>query len=345
MPNTPALQPDAGPRRRRLFALWLVVFYLAWGALALFGRHWGAILDHWETALAMALGSYVAGSTPMGGGTIGFPVLVLILGEPAELGRGFSLAVQSIGMTSASIYILARRLPVEWVLLKGTLAGALVATPLAAWLVAPRVGDLQMKLLFAVIWCSFGILHLVKVRAIVRAEGLTQIATRLDREIGIAIGVLGGVASAIVGVGIDMLLYSALVLLYRSDLKIAIPTSVIAMACTSVIGLVSHGLLGQMNPAVFGHWLAAAPIVALGAPLGAMMVNLLPRAPTLLFVSALCVGQFVWTIVQEGVRGSALAWALAGVLAFNGAFHTLWLLGARLQRRLPHLRTEDIERV
>jgi uncharacterized membrane protein YfcA len=335
----------AAPDRRRLFLLWLAVCYAAWGAIVVAGRHWDLVVHHWETALAMALGSYVAGSTPMGGGTIGFPVLVLVLGEPAELGRGFSLAVQSIGMVSASIYILTRRRPIEWTLLKGTLAGALVSTPLAAWLVAPHTTDLEMKLLFAVIWCSFGILHLVKVRAIVRAEGLTQIATRLDREIGVAIGVLGGVASAIVGVGIDMLIYSALVLLYRSDLRIAIPTSVIAMACTSVVGLVSHAALGQVNPGVFGHWLAAAPVVALGAPLGALAVSHLPRMPTLLFVSALCVGQFVWTVVQERVIGVALIGALAGVLAFNAVFHTLWIAGGRLERRMPHLRTEEVETV
>lgn len=309
------------------------------------GGHWALCVEHWRTALAMALGSYVAGSTPMGGGTVGFPVLVLLLDEPASLGRGFSLAVQSIGMVSASIFILARRMPIEWPLLKGALTGALVATPLSSWLVAPRADDLLVKLLFAVIWCSFGALHLVKVRQIVRAEGLTQLRTPVDREVGLVVGLLGGAAAGVVGVGLDMLLYSALVLLYRSDLKIAIPTSVIAMACASLIGLVSHAALGQMSPAVFGHWLAAAPIVAVGAPLGAFMVTILPRAPTLLFVSVLCVGQFVWTVVHEGVGGWRLAGALGGVAAFNVVFHALWVIGGRLERRLPHVRTEDVPRV
>ena len=39
-------------------------------------------------ALAMAIGSYAAGSTPMGGGTVGFPVLVCSLAAPT-LGRDF----------------------------------------------------------------------------------------------------------------------------------------------------------------------------------------------------------------------------------------------------------------
>jgi hypothetical protein len=39
----------------------------------------------------MAFGSYVAGSTPMGGGTVGFPILVLLFDLPATLGRDLCL--------------------------------------------------------------------------------------------------------------------------------------------------------------------------------------------------------------------------------------------------------------
>ena len=42
------------------------------------------------------------GSTPMGGGTVAFPVLVLFFGELATMGRDFSFAVQSVGMTRAA---------------------------------------------------------------------------------------------------------------------------------------------------------------------------------------------------------------------------------------------------
>ena len=39
-----------------------------------------------------------------------------------------------------------------------------------------------------------------------------------------------------IGVGADILLYGTLVLLYHTDIKVAIPTSVILMAFTSVVG-------------------------------------------------------------------------------------------------------------
>ena len=90
-----------------------------------------------ELAAAMAVGSYVAGSTPMGGGTVGFPVLVLLMDLPATLGRDFSFAIQAIGMTSASIYILCRRQELEWPMLRASLPGALLGTPLGIAFVAP----------------------------------------------------------------------------------------------------------------------------------------------------------------------------------------------------------------
>mmetsp|Transcript_24312 Transcript_24312/g.31657 ORF Transcript_24312/g.31657 Transcript_24312/m.31657 type:complete len:384 (-) Transcript_24312:135-1286(-) len=54
----------------------------------------------------MVLGSFIAGSTPLGGGVVGFPVAVLALGFGAEQGRDFSALIQSIGMTSAAYLIL-----------------------------------------------------------------------------------------------------------------------------------------------------------------------------------------------------------------------------------------------
>lgn len=316
------------------FGLWLLAFYCLWLALVTWGNQWDSVRAHWPIALAMALGSYVAGSTPMGGGTVGFPVLVLWFDMPGSLGRNFGLAVQSIGMVSASIYILSARRPVDWGLLRPALWGALIGTPLGAAFVAPFVPDLWIKLTFAVVWCSFGILHLLKLRELVATQGISHRWRNWDRWIGLAIGFSGGIVASLTGVGIDMLIYATLVLLYRADLKIAIPTSVVVMAFTSLVGIASNVLLARINPSlyfvdpeVYANWLAAAPVVALGAPFGALIVNLISRTPTLLAVSMLCIIQFVWTIIQEGVAGLALAGSLAAVLAVNGLFHLLYQCG------------------
>jgi len=329
------IEPFARHARRLWpFVLWLAVFYTAWITLVTLGGDWGVVLSHWPIALAMSFGSYIAGSTPMGGGTVGFPVLVLLFDFPGSLGRNFGLAVQSIGMVSASIYIFAARRPLHGRVLIGGLLGSLIGTPLGAALIAPYVPDLWVKLLFAIVWASFGVMHLIKMRELIDAKGITEHWRHWDYPIGFAIGVSGGIVASITGVGIDMMVYAVLVLLYRADLRISIPTSVVLMAFTSVIGISSNVMLSRFDPVlypmageVYSNWLAAAPIVALGAPIGAIVVELISRKPTLLIVSALCIGQFVWTLIHEGVSGVGLVAALLGVATFNAIFHVLYSLG------------------
>jgi uncharacterized membrane protein YfcA len=226
--------------------------------------------------------------------------LVLLFNQPAELGRDFSFAIQSIGMTSASIFIFARRQPLAGAMLKGAVIGATFGVPLGIFLVAPFVPALWIKVIFAVVWGSFGILHLWRIGEISGHEGMTEFDERWDLKVGFLIGLLSGATVVSVsGVGIDMVLYTVLILLCRADLKIAIPTSVVIMAYASVIGILTKIAFTGVQPQVFGNWLAAAPIVALGAPLGVFVVALIGRKPTLLVVAALCVGQLGWTLVRE----------------------------------------------
>ncbi len=308
------------PRRQHLWIwfVWLAAFYGVWAWLVFAQGRWEVARNHWPMALAMTAGSYVAGSTPMGGGTVGFPILVLFFKQPATLGRDFSFAVQSIGMTSASLLILARRQPLAWGMLKGSLAGSLIGTPLGVLFLAPHVPELWIKLTFAVVWASFGVFHLYRIGEISSHTGMTEFDERWDFRVGLKVGLFSGAAVAsVTGVGIDMVLYATLVLLCRADLKIAIPTSVLIMAFTSVLGMaVKLGTAG-VQPGVFENWLAAAPVVALGAPLGAYVVHLIGRRPTLLLVACLCVAQFVWTCHSEwaslGLGGLVAALAAVGV--------------------------------
>lgn len=300
-----------------IWFLWLVLFYSAWSVLVFVMGHLETALAHWPMAVAMAVGSYAAGSTPMGGGTVGFPILVLLFDQPAELGRDFSFAVQSIGMTSASIFILARRQPLAGAMLKGSILGTTLGTPLGIFLVAPWVPGLWIKLVFAVVWGSFGILHLWRIREIVSHEGMTDFDEKWDQRVGFIVGLAASALFVSVsGVGVDMVLYTVLVLLCRADLKIAIPTSVIIMAYCSVLGILTKLAFTGVQPGVFENWLAAAPIVALGAPLGVFVVQYIGRKPTLLVVATLCVGQFVWTLSREaaalGITGIGLSLLAVG---------------------------------
>ena len=320
------------PSAYRPIALWWVAFYGVWLGLVIHGRHWETIFSHWGIAVAMAVGSYFAGSTPMGGGTVGFPVLTLLFNEPATLGRDFSFAVQSIGMTSASILILCRRQTLEWPMLRWSLLGSLVGTPVGVLFIAPVVSDLAIKMVFGVVWASFGLLHFWELKKICANKGMTAMPAWFDRASGVSIGLVGGATvAAVTGVGVDMLLYAVLVLVVRADLKVAIPTSVILMAFTSIVGIATRGLFGDVPSEVYANWLAAAPVVALGAPLGAFVVHLVGRRPTLIVVSVLCIVQFVWTLYNErlSLGAGGLLLACVAVVVCNVVFAVLYRAGNR----------------
>lgn len=326
------------PRSRLwVFLLWLCCFYSGWALLVFGGGWWEKVKEHWPISVAMTAGSYVAGSTPMGGGTVGFPILVLLFDEEAKIGRNFSFAVQSVGMTSATIFILCTGVPIAWRSLRWTMLGSLIGTPLGAAFIAPYAPDLFITVMFGVIWASFGIMTLLKIGEFTRYSGMTPSSAAFERNIGLFTGLFGGACiAALTGVGIDMLLYTLLVLLLRCDLKIAVPTSVIIMSFTSLVGIGSNVLLQRMNPAlyhispeVFYNWMAAAPIVALGAPLGAFMVKIIPRKITLIFVAILCVIQYVWGCYDKHVTGWKLGLSIVGIFVVQGTFHLLHAWGER----------------
>ncbi|WP_404343513.1 sulfite exporter TauE/SafE family protein [Pseudoalteromonas mariniglutinosa] len=329
-----------------LWFLWLGIFYSIWLWLMIDQAQWTTALEHWPMALAMAIGSYAAGSTPMGGGTVGFPVLVLLFELPASLGRDFSFAIQAIGMTSASIFILARRQPLAKAILNGAITGSLIGTPLGIFFIAPYVPELWIKLIFAVVWASFGLLHLFRINEIAGHTGMTEFNERWDFKFGMWLGLIAGATiTSSTGVGIDMVLYTALVLVCRADLKIAIPTSVVIMAFNSILAVATKVFSGQgLQPGVYENWLAAAPVVALGAPLGVFIVAKIGRKPTLLVVAALCVGQFIWTLFSEqkllGISGILIS-TLAVAICLGG-FELLRRWGATLVGETQDLPTHKL---
>ena len=229
-------------------------------------------------------------------------------------------------------------------MLKGALAGSLIGTPFGIFFIAPYVPELWIKIIFSVTWASFGVLHLFRLNEIASHKGITRFNCGRDFRMGLWSGFLSGATVvAVTGIGIDMVIYAALVLLCRADLKIAIPTSVVIMAFNSVLGILLKSATTGVPPGVYENWLAAAPVVIIGAPLGVLAVSLLGRTSTLLFVSVLCVGQFIWTCYAEqtalGFWGCVLS--VAAVAIVLAGFEILRLWGANLahhENRLPDLK-------
>lgn len=67
-----------------------------------------------------------------------------------------------------------------------------------------------------------------------------------------------------------MLCFSVLVLLFRISETIATPTSVILMAVHSIVGIAMQlFVFDGVSEQVMTYWLAAVPVVVIGAPIGA----------------------------------------------------------------------------
>ncbi|MBK8250155.1 MAG: sulfite exporter TauE/SafE family protein [Gemmatimonadetes bacterium] len=314
-----------------LWLVWVAGFLGTWLFLVIGNGWWGRVADHWPISVAMALGSYVAGSTPMGGGTVGFPVLVLLFDQPADFGRQFSFFIQSIGMTSASIFILCARMPIARTVIPWAMVGSAISMVITHYVIFPQLSGTVVKLAFACIWGGFGIVTLVKLKQLLSHHHAPTLGPQADMRFGLVGGLIGGVASGLTGVGVDMVVYTVLVLIFRSDLKPAIATSVILMAWNSLLGTGLTVWDGAVEAEVVGNWLAASPIVLFGAPLGAWVVSKVRRGPTLVFVSALCVLQLVWTLSRIDPTPEILGVTVGAVLALNVVFHFMYAYGRRLR--------------
>jgi len=302
-------------------ALWAVLMF-GFGLLP-------DVLKQWPMALVMILGSLVAGSTPMGGGAVSFPFLVLWLGVAPNDARDFGLIIQALGMTSAMIFILCRRTTISGRLLVWTISGASAGVLLGTLLVAPRIASNFVKLIFACLWMSFAILTMARNREFCAITGIRPIHGGVAMRTGLLVGIAGGIIASLIGLGVEMALYTVLVLLYRCDLKIAVPTAVSAMAVTSVIGTGIHLWLGDISREVVMKFLAAGPIVIFGAPVGTYIVSVVPRLWTLYFVSFLCVVQFVWTLYGlKRTPGELMFVALAMTFAIF-VFYVMYRRGAQ----------------
>jgi len=311
----------------RYWYAYVGAFYILWLALSTLLGHWRGALSHWPIAVVMILGSIVAGSTPMGGGTVAFPVLVLVFGQSASIGRNFGMAIQALGMTSAMIFILCRRTPVQLWMLLWSIPGAAAGLLAGTFAIAPLLGPSFVKLLFSSVWLSFGILTLSKNAEFCSLDRVPRISGTLARTMALSVGFIGGVVNSIIGVGIEMLLYTVLVLRYRCDLKAAVPTAVSIGAVTAVMGIALHAVLGDIGMEVFHNWMAAGPIVVFGAPLGAFLVSVIPRVRTLYFVSLLCVFQFVWTAYQVRPNPGEWLFVATSLGAAIAAFGLLYRAG------------------
>ncbi len=226
--------------------------------------------ENWPVSLTMIFGSFIAGATSEGGGAIAFPVFTKVLHISPQDARVFSLAIQSVGMVAASMMIVIMRVSIEWRIIFWASLGGFFGIVISTLGISPWVEAGVIKMLFTAMMSSFAFtLTLLNWKQRCYNDHLF-IFENQERWICVLAGLVGGMMSGLVGNGIDIICFSVMVLLFRLTEKVSTPTSVVLMAINSLVGFALHVFVtGAFTPTVVNYWLAAIPVVVIGAPVGA----------------------------------------------------------------------------
>lgn len=226
--------------------------------------------QNWPISLTMVFGSFIAGATSEGGGAIAFPVFTKALHISPQDAKVFSLAIQSVGMVAASMMIIIMRVSIEWRVILWASLGGFFGIVFSTLAISPVVEAGVIKMLFTAMMSSFAFtLTLLNWKQRCYNDHLF-IFEKQEKWICVMAGLMGGMMSGLVGNGIDIICFSVMVLLFRLTEKVSTPTSVVLMAINSLFGFALHVFVtGAFTPTVENYWLAAVPVVVVGAPLGA----------------------------------------------------------------------------
>lgn len=265
-----------------------VAVTVVWAIYVTVAGHWPRVGENWAAALTMVFGSFVAGSTPQGGGAIAFPVFTKVLQVPSDLARTFSLSIQTIGMGTASLAILINRRTVEW---RAVLVGGATAV-ISFVIMLFLVGDPSLpfwpstlpgpyvRVTFTLVLGGMAFVVYLGTRVLIRKvdAALPPMNARLYIALVVA-GILGGLASALTGSGADVMIYLFIVVLFGVDPRVGVPSAVLVMTAVSIVGFAILGLgNGQLSVELSQGWTGEVVSVGGQAVSGSMVGGeLVPR--------------------------------------------------------------------
>lgn len=254
--------------------------------------------EHIYVMITMVFGSFIAGSSPEGSASIAYPIFTLYLDVAPETARNFAFAIQSVGMTAASIYIWNKKLPFDRNYVKYVTLGGVFGLILGTFFLAPYIQAKIAKLSFVSIWLSFGMilyyLHLVGSKNTMSKIASLQVA---DTLILLMLGLIGGFISSIFGTGINIFSFCFVVIYYGMDEKIAAKSSIIIMTIETILGFALHALiLKDMNEISYQMWLSCIPIVIFFAPLGTYVLSKISNKTFANFLYFIFLVQYVGAI-------------------------------------------------
>ncbi len=223
----------------------------------------------------MVFGSFIAGSSPEGSASVAYPIFTLYLDISPDIARNFAFAIQSIGMTAATIFILDRKIQIDHKYILFVTAGGLLGLLFGTFYIVPLIKPLIAKLVFVSLWLSFGIILYIENRNKNRKR-IDQLGKldRKDKSYLMIFGFIGGCISAIFGTGINIFTFCFMVIFYKVNEKVTTPSSIIIMTIETIFGFALHALfLKDIHETSYNMWLSCIPIVIFFAPLGTYIMS------------------------------------------------------------------------
>ncbi|MBC7885328.1 MAG: sulfite exporter TauE/SafE family protein [Saprospiraceae bacterium] len=277
--------------------------------------------DHIAVMVTMVFGSFVAGSSPEGSASISYPVYTLYLGISPDVARNFAFAIQSLGMTGASVYILNKKIPLDWNYIIYVTIGGLIGLVLGTFYLIPYIQPVYAKLIFVSLWLSFGIILFLENRKKHRII-LDKIVDFRNTDIAnlLLFGLIGGGISSLFGTGINIFTFCFLVIYYKVNEKVATPSSIVIMTIETIAGFALHALIMKdIIQQTYDMWLSCIPIVIFFAPLGAFLVHKISRVSFTNFLYFIFLLQYIGAmfVIRPDLIKSALS---IGIILFGLVF-------------------------
>lgn len=207
--------------------------------------------------------------------------------------------IQSIGMTSASIFILTHRqtvlknfrplLTIIPITFGGFILGMLTLQKLPVYII---------QALFLSLITSFAIAYVLSSHR--GTQPSLALHSGMDRLFLVGIAILGGMCASLFGTGADIILYTLLVTRFGMKEKVATHMSIITMAMISVLGYAyRHFVDAGLSADQVRTWLCAFPVVLFMAPFGTYILQGMNVEWMLRGIVALNVGQLLYFNINQ----------------------------------------------
>lgn len=319
--------------RSKVFTSWFVGALIVWACLFYNITDLEFLASHLHYPLIMVVGAFVAGLTPEGGGAVAFPVLSVFFNIDRVIARDFSLMIQSIGMTSASIFILSHRnsvlraykpmlycIPVAFV---GFVMGMLTLQTMPVYII---------QALFLSLITTFAIAYINSSHRGVKT--LLEYRGGWDAVFLGVILLLAGMCASLFGTGADIILYTLLVTRFGMNEKVATHLSIMLMAAMSVLGYAyRHFVDTGLSHDQVSTWLCAYPVVLFMAPFGSYILHKMNVEWMLRGVVLLNVGQLLYFNLNKPSLEKFVASAIFSILLMLVFSITL----SRLAKKRPSM--------